>query len=745
MSDLQKGRLKRSMGLLGTTGVGVGAIVGGGILALAGAAFASTGPSATIAFAANGVIAFLTALSYAEMAAAFPESGGTYTFSKKVLAAPASFMVGWVVWFASVVASVLYALGFAYFAAAGMERIFQIVHLTVPFSVMSRAGIAILAAAATTAYSVSLIRTTSGGGQWATWGKVAVFLIIIGAGLLVMLIRPPVHGLGSRFRPFFVHGPLGLFKAMGYSFIALQGFDLIAAVAGEVKDPERNIPRGMLFSLGIALAIYIPLLLVVNTVGVPPGQNIVAMSMARPDTIIADAVRNYLGPFGYWLVITAAILAMLSALRANLMAASRVALSMAVDRTLPRAIARISDAHNTPTHAIVLTLVMVAATLLFISDLAVAGAAASLIFLVSFALTHWTAILARKRVGSGALPFLAPWFPAAQVAGGAACVALAVFQGIQVPSAGMVCALWLGVGLVLYLVFFAQRAQIVDASSAAANPQLLLLRGRSPLVLVPIANPANAQFMVFLATAMAPPSIGRVLLLSVVSQSGDWIAGIPPRQLHNSQTVLKDALTASFSLGLKPEALITVASRPWLEIIRVARVYRCESLLIGLSDLDQKSAIHDLEKLMSRVASDVVVLRAKTGWDISQIKHVLVPVGGRGRQDLLRARILGSLHHMGIKEITFLLILPENTPEETLPRTRKWLQHLAEDEQAAGSHIEVIRSDRPVQEIVRHAAETDLMILGLQRKGRRRKVFGEVVLQIARSTSCGLILVNRKE
>jgi APA family basic amino acid/polyamine antiporter len=67
----------RNLGLLGATSVGIGAIVGGGILALAGAAFAQTGPSAVLAFALNGVIALLTVLSFAEVASKFPESGGT--------------------------------------------------------------------------------------------------------------------------------------------------------------------------------------------------------------------------------------------------------------------------------------------------------------------------------------------------------------------------------------------------------------------------------------------------------------------------------------------------------------------------------------------------------------------------------------------------------------------------------------------------------------------------------------------
>ena len=86
------------MGLAAATGIGIGAIVGGGILALAGVAFATTGPATLLAFALNGCIAVLTALSFAEMSTAFPESGGTYTFAKKVLSVRSAFAFGWVGW-----------------------------------------------------------------------------------------------------------------------------------------------------------------------------------------------------------------------------------------------------------------------------------------------------------------------------------------------------------------------------------------------------------------------------------------------------------------------------------------------------------------------------------------------------------------------------------------------------------------------------------------------------------------------
>lgn len=106
----------RKLGLFRATLVGVGAIVGGGVLALAGTAFASAGLAAILAFVLNGVIAFATARSFAVMTRAYPQSGGSYVFAKMILSVRAAFAVGWMVWFAGIVAGVLYALGFAVYA-----------------------------------------------------------------------------------------------------------------------------------------------------------------------------------------------------------------------------------------------------------------------------------------------------------------------------------------------------------------------------------------------------------------------------------------------------------------------------------------------------------------------------------------------------------------------------------------------------------------------------------------------------
>ncbi|MEO8495794.1 MAG: APC family permease, partial [Planctomycetota bacterium] len=262
---------ERSLGLFAATGVGIAAIVGGGILALAGAAFAATGPSAVVAFALNGVIAVLTALSFAEVSSKFPQSGGTYTFAKKVLSVEAAFTVGWVVWFASIVASVLYAFGFAQFAVVIVEQLWP--GDAAPSWLTERPVVCATAIAAILFYAVTLTRSNAGGGQWINVGKVVVFAILILGGMWAMRGRS-VAELTDGLTPFFTSAAPGLFAAMGFTFIALQGFDLIAAVAGEVREPARNIPRAMFLSLGIAILIYLPLLLVISTVGVLPGESI---------------------------------------------------------------------------------------------------------------------------------------------------------------------------------------------------------------------------------------------------------------------------------------------------------------------------------------------------------------------------------------------------------------------------------------------------------------------------------------
>lgn len=725
---------------MGTTGVGVGAIVGGGILALAGVAFASTGPSAIVAFGLNGLLALITALSFAEMSCAFPESGGTYTFAKKVLSVEAAFAVGWVVWFASILASVLYALGFGAFALVAIEPVWQWAIGPIPSWLAEGTAVPFLAIVATLGYSLSLLRSAGGGGNWENIGKVAVFAVLVAAGLWTAANRPAAE-MAESLRPFFARGLKGLFQAMGFTFIALQGFDLISAVAGEVKEPSRNIPRAMFYSLGIALAIYLPLLLVISVAGVPLGEDIGDTASQDPETIVAISAQYFLGSFGYWLVVVAALLSMLSALRANLFAASRMAFAMARDRTMPRVLGVRHRRLGTPIPAILATGAMVLVMLLLISNVASAGAASSLIFLVSFAVAHWLSVLVRLRAPKLVANFRVPWFPLVPVAGAASCIGLALFQGMAVPAAGQIVSIWLCMGGILYLLLFARRARVADASALALDPEAARLRGYSPLVLVPIANPASAGAMVEVANSLAPPLVGRVLLLSVMVPPEAKEPDENEEVLDRAQWPLRRALAISLQVGVFPEALTTVARDRWSEINRVARDHRCESMLLGFSDLSDEVAVTPLDDLLGVVHCDVVVLRARPEWSLDKVRRILVPVGGRGGHDRLRARLLGSLIRTGERKITYLQVLSPRASAKQRTRARRDLARLVRDEAPGRSCVRVVQAANIAETLTERAHEADLVILGVQRASRRKRALGKLALDIARSTNCGMILI----
>ena len=731
---------KRSIGLAGATGIGVGAMVGGGILALAGVAFAASGPSAILAFVLNGVIALMTALSFAEMAAANPRNGGAYTYAKNALTVQIAFGVGWVVWFASLVAAVLYALGFGAFAVFALQQF----PLGEVGNALARhaATPVVLALAATALYGLRLTRVSSGGGALANIVKLSVFALLIAGGLAVGL-RTPFEHITESMTPFFAGGLSGLLAAMGYTFIALQGFDLIASAAGEIKEPEKTIPKAMVGTLLIGMVIYLPLLFVVMTVGMAPGENIAEASAANPETVVAIAAQNYLGAFGFWFVLVAAVASMLSALQANLFAASRIAFSMANDRTLTHHLADIHPRYGTPTKAILATVAIVGLLILLLPDVAAAGAASSLIFLITFALAHLVMMLMRKRRFAKTATFKVPFYPALPVVGMASCVGLALFQAIAVPAAGAISLGWLLIGLVLFISFFVQRARAVDASEEALDPDLVRLRGLSPLVLLPISNPANAESMVFVANALAPPVVGRVLLLSIMKPSKN--EEDLHRRLTNNRDAMQFALKASFDSGLRPDALTTIADEPWEEIDRVVRVHRCRSLLLGLSSFSDLQTSENLEKLVKRAPCDVVVMRPPcSGWKIAEARKVLIPVAGLGAHDTLRARVAASLWRTHQPEITFLRILPTNTPAPAVEKSRRDLIRFAGRIIPGKTDVLLVLSDDAKNELVRQTALHDLVIMGLGRPGPRDKAFGRIPLSMAQETDTALIFISHK-
>jgi len=726
----------RLLGLFETTSIGIGAIVGGGILALAGVAMAATGPSAALAFGLNGCIALITALSFAELATAFPKSGGTYLYAKRVLTVGAAFYVGWVVWFASMVAAALYAIGLATFFLNSLVILLP----AAPVWIDSRAAITFVSVIATVLCTFLLTHNPGSGGNWVNIVKVVVFAMLILGGLYAWRRDQPVAL--DHLSPFFAEGPLGIVKAMGYSFIAFQGFDLIAAVAGEVKDPRRTIPRAMFLALGIALLIYLPLLILIAIAGLPSGTVLAEFVSIKPETIIARAARTFLGPFGFWLVMVAGLLSMITALIANLFAAARIAQVMAQDRTLPTQLERNDPKLKTPVNAGWITAAIACLLMILVGDVGRAGAASSLIFLISFALVHGICILSRLR-RADKNGFHVPWFPLLPILGGLCCAFLSIFQGVAVPAAGAITVVWLIIGFFIYIWIFERRARILDAAAETSDPVLIELRGRSPLVLVPIANPDNAGAMAFLGACVAPPRVGRVLLLNVATLGSDPSGD--EEQIKIASDVLHQSMNAAMRMGVRVECLATVATHPLSEIERVAKIHRCTSVLLGMSGLDDLQVRNRLEGLADRLPGHLIILRSPPGWQPRSLHRVLIPIGGRVVNNILRARLIGGLKSRAPNppEFSYLLIMPTDTPESTVARHKKLWQQLVQEESASDAALTVVRSDDISKEIIKASSDVDLVVLGLSRLKGRKRAFGSIITEVVDRFKGGVMIIGQ--
>ena len=151
-----------------------------------------------------------------------------------------------------------------------------------------------------------------------------------------------------------------------------------------------------------------------------------------------------------------------------------------------------------------------------------------------------------------------------------------------------------------------------------------------------------------------------------------------------------------------------------------------------------------MERLFGLIDADVVVLRAAKDWSLAQAGRILVPLAGRGGHEHLLARLLGSLLRTGQRQITFLRVLPNSARSNELRRARKELQRLAEDGGLHHWDVEIVQSADPVGAVADRANDFDLMILGVQRLGRREKLFGDFTRHMASRTSRPIIVMSRR-
>jgi amino acid transporter len=444
-----------SLGLLDATMVGIGAMIGAGIFVLTGLATETAGPAAILAFALNGGVTMFTALSYAELASAIPRNGGGYAYVREAFPASVSFVMGWTRWFTYMIAGALYALGFSSNFVEFLEL--YGIHLPGPpvvYALLAVAAFVLLNALSTEA---------SGGAETAiTLIKIAILGVFIAFGLSVAQV--------GQFEPFFpAEGPISLLPAMGLTFIAFQGYDLIATVTEEVENPRKNIPRAIFLSVLVTVVIY--LLVVFIAIGTLGAE---AMAGAG-ETAIAQAAEGFMPSFpivgtGAALIAFGAVFSTLSALNAVVIGSSRVAFAMGRERQLPVTLGRLHHRFGTPFLAIMVSAVVMLISVVVV-PIRIVGNLASLFSLLGFIVVNLAVIQIRRQQPDLERPFEIPYYPIPPILG----IVLNLLLGLFIsPQTWILAVGWLVIGGGVYYLLSRRESGPERAEPEIAEPEVTI-------------------------------------------------------------------------------------------------------------------------------------------------------------------------------------------------------------------------------------------------------------------------------
>jgi APA family basic amino acid/polyamine antiporter len=459
--------LKRVLGATDLTLLGIGGIIGAGIFVITGHAAAQyAGPAIVLSFVLSAAACVFAGLCYAEFASMVPEAGSAYSYSYASLGEIVAMIIGWDLVLEYLFAMSTVAVGWSGYVASFL-RDFGIAvpaALSTPPFVHDAAGWhatgalvnvpAVLVIGVLTALIAAGIRESAAANRVIVAVKVTAILLFIGFGVM--------HVWPSNWTPFIPEnrgsfgefGWSGVLRGAGVVFFAYIGFDAVSTAAQEARNPQRDLPTGILLSLGFCTVLYILVALVLTGI-----VKYDLLNVPDPIAVGLDAA----GPPLHWLrpiVKIGAIAGLSSVILVQIIAMSRIFFSMSCDGLLPRALSSVHPRYRTPFFSTVLT-GAVAALLAGLLPISVLGELVSIGTLFAFTVVCLGVLVLRRTQPAQPRPFRAPFYPAVPLLG----AATAVLQMAGLPSGTwMRFILWFVVGLAVYFLYSRRRP-------AAADPQ----------------------------------------------------------------------------------------------------------------------------------------------------------------------------------------------------------------------------------------------------------------------------------
>ena len=437
--DHEKQRLHRALNAFDLTILGIGAIIGVGIFVLTGTASARfAGPGITLSFIISGAACTFAALCYAEFAALIPISGSAYNYSYATLGEIVAWIIGWDLILEYIVASIAVAIGWSgYFVS-----IIKAIGINIPVWCSATPGTIPGAIINLPAIFIVLFLTTLliiGIKESARFTSIMVFVKL---GTLLIFILIGIYNIQpAHWIPFMPFGFKGVITGAAIVFFAYIGFDAVSTAAEETKNPQRNMPIGIILSLGICSIFYIVVAAILT--------GIVSYRDLNSPAPVALALRLIGIRWGSALVSAGAVAGITSVLLVMLMGQPRIFFSMSRDGLLWPWISRVHPRFRTPYVSQLITGLIVSGFAGFI-DIGTAAELCNIGTLFAFAIVCGGMIVLRVLYPDLKRPFRCPFVPWIPLLGIFFCVGLM----LSLPKLTWIRFLvWFFIGLIIYLSY----------------------------------------------------------------------------------------------------------------------------------------------------------------------------------------------------------------------------------------------------------------------------------------------------
>ncbi|MDK2892034.1 amino acid permease [Methanohalophilus sp.] len=641
--------LSRDLTLFDITMIGIAGMIGAGIFALTGIATGIAGPAVLLAFLLNGIVATFTGLAYAELGSAIPEAGGSFLWVKEGLGNHLGFLAGWVDWAAHTIACALYAVTFGAFFSE------MIVHFlgydVVPQSFLLKVSALLIV---TLMAFINYLGAKESGrlGGFITLLKVTILVIFAGFGIY-KTITTPGWSIAFLSNPSFLpNGFTGLLVAMGLTFIAFEGYEIIVQSGEEVKNPEKNIPKAVMISLWTAVVIYI--LVAFALIGAIDSDVPSWVFLGELGEFSMIRVADTIMVFGSVLILAGGFVSTISAMNATVYSSSRVVFALGRMGFLPAALSKINEKHCTPHYAILFSYFIIASMTVF--PIETVASVANVMFLILFIMVNAVLVVLRLRRPDLKRAFkmpLAPYLPVFAIITQAS---IGYFLIRQLEQTGFILGitiLWMLLGSFIFLIYSEKSLKKVTKELRRKVYEYKPVEHEGYNILVPVKNITLASKLTKFANSIAENRGGSITFLNIITLPEQTPLSAADKYVEQQKAIIHKLMDET---TVPSGGIIKVGRKASETILETIEEEKPDMLVMGWRGRTYRKDFvlgSTLDPILLKARCDVVVVRFEEGRDLENMQSILLPTAG-GPHSVLASELARELAQKEKGKITLL-------------------------------------------------------------------------------------------